>query len=247
MATSQVAICNLALDAIGTRSTISSMSEGSAEAAACARQYEPALEAVLQAAHWNFARKQATMTLLKDGTATPSQNCPPPWAYEYAYPSDCLACRYVMPLATSQVSTFVGTPAVQYPITPPVRFIVSSDEDSNGNPINVILTNQVQAVLCYTFRCTNVNLFDAQFVRAFANYLGYLLAIPLSGDKALAKMAFQIADQTCKQAQASNGNEGITINDHVPDWITTRGYVMDWGHAQDGQWIFPPQSLAFVS
>ena len=247
MATSAIAICNLALDAIGTRSTISSLTERSPEAEACARQYEPALEAVLQAAHWNFARKQITMAVLKDGTVTPSQNVPVPWVYEYAVPNDMLQARYVMPTAVSQNSTFVGTPAVQYPITPPVRFIVSSDEDTNGNPINVILTNQAQAILVYTYRCTNVNLFDAQFVRAFANYLGFLLCTPLTGDKALAKMAFQVADTTCKAAQASNGNEGITIIDSVPDWITTRGYVMDWGHAQAGQWIFPPQSLAWVS
>lgn len=247
MATSQIAICNLALDAIGTRSTISSLTEGSAEAAVCARQYEPALEAVLQAAHWNFARKQIALAVLKDGTVQPSQNVPVPWVYEYAVPNDMLSARYVMPTAVSQNSTFVGTPAVQYPITPPVRFITASDQDTNGNPINVILTNQAQAILVYTFRCTNVNLFDAQFVRAFANYLGYLLAIPLSGDKQLAKMAFQIADTTCKQAQASNGNEGLTIIDDVPDWITTRGHIWDWGHAQDGNWVFPPQSLAWVS
>lgn len=184
---------------------------------------------------------------MKDGTVTPDQGVPVPWVFEYAVPSDILQARYVMPLAVSQNSTFVGTPAVQYPITPPVRFIVSSDEDSGGNPINVILTNQAQAILCYTYRCTNPNLFDAQFVRAFANYLGYLLATPLTGDKALAKQAFQIADMTCKQAQASNGNEGIDIINNTPDWITTRGYIWDWGHAQDGQWIFPPQSLAWVS
>ncbi len=247
MATSQVAICNLALDSIGTRSTISSLTEASAEAQACARQYEPALEAVLQAAHWNFARKQIALAVLKDGTVQPSQNVPQPWVYEYAVPSDMLQARFVMPIAVSQNTTFVGTPAVQYPITPTVRFIVSSDEDQNGNPINVILTNQAQAILCYTYRCTNVNLFDSQFVTAFANYLGSKLAIPLTGDKEKARMAFQLADLTCKAAQASNANEGPDIINNTPDWIAMRGYVIDWGHAQNGQWIFPPQSLAFVS
>lgn len=247
MATSQIAICNLALDCIGTRSTISSMTEGSAEAAACSRQWDPAVEAVLQAAHWNFARKQIALALLKDGTVTPDQGVPQPWVYEYAVPQDMLQARYVMPLSVSQNTTFVGTPAVQYPITPTVRFIVSSDDDQSGNAINVILTNQAQAVLCYTYRVANVNLFDAQFVTALANYLGYRLSIPLSGDKALAKMAWQIADQTCKAAQASNANEGPDIINNTPDWIATRGWTMDWGHAQNGQFIFPPQSLAFVS
>ena len=247
MSTSVVAICNLALDAIGTRSTIASLTEGSAEANACGRQYQPALEAVLQAAHWNFARKQVSMSLLKDGTLSPDQGVPVPWVYEYAVPSDMLQARYVMPVSVSQSTTFVGTPATQYPISPTVRFILSSDEDAGGNAINVILTNQPQALLCYTYRVSNVNLFDAQFTRALANYLGHLLAIPLSGDKALSKQAFKIADLTCKQALASNANEGPDIINTLPDWISTRGYTMDWGHAQDGQFIFPPQSLAFVS
>ena len=244
---SQIEICNLALDAIGTRSTIASMTENSTESNACNRQYLPALYAVLQAAHWNFARKQIALTLLKDGTVQPSQNVPTPWVYEYAVPNDMLQARYVMPVSVSQNTTFVGTPATQYPITPTVRFIVSSDVDGGGNPISVILTNQPQAILCYTWAVTNSNLFDAQFTRAFAYYLGSCLATPLSGDKALAKMAWQIADQTCKDAQASNANEGPDIINTTPDWIATRGWTMDWGHAQNGQFIFPPQSLAFVS
>lgn len=247
MATSVVAICNLALDAMGARSTISSLTEGSAEAAACARQYQPALEAVLQAAHWGFARKQASLTLLKDGTVSPDQGVPQPWTYEYAFPSDMLLPRYVMPIATSASTAIVGTPGPQYPISPNVPFIVSSDQDSNGNPINVLLTNQAQAVLVYTYRVSNPNLFDSQFVRAFANYLGYLLSIPLSGDKGMAKMAYQIADQTCKQAAASDGNAGLTVINNTPDWITTRGFILDIGHDQNGMWIFPPQNLAFVS
>ena len=45
---SEVAICNLALDACGARATITSLQENSKEAKACARQYAPALAATLQ-------------------------------------------------------------------------------------------------------------------------------------------------------------------------------------------------------
>ncbi len=249
MATSQTAICNLALDAIGARATISDLTEGSAESAACLRQYQPALEATLQAAHWNFARKQATLTLLKDGTLTPPDTVPTPWLYEYAQPSDMLQGRYILglnPASEALVGYGMGSPTPAYPVSSAVRFIFSSDLDSGNNAINVILTNQPQAVLVYTYRVANPNLFDSQFTRAFANYLGYLLVMPLNGDKSLGKDCYQIADMTCRAAMASDGNEGLTIINSVPDWIMTRGFTFDDGHSVNGQFLLPPISLPAV-
>lgn len=249
MATSQVAICNLALDAMGARSTISALTEGSAEAAACSRQYQPALEAVLQAAHWNFARKQGALTLLLDATLTSPDEVPVPWTYEYAVPSDCLAGRYIMPTnaASSPLSGYgMGSPSPVYPVAPACAFIFSSGQDSNSNPINVILTNQPNAILVYSYRVANPNLFDSQFTRAFANYLAHLLVMPLAGDKALGRDCYAVAERSCREAMASDGNEGLTVINSVPDWIATRGYLWDWGHAQNGMFIMPPIGLPSI-
>ena len=182
MATSQVALCNLALDTIGARATISALTESSAEAAACARNYDSALEATLQAANWNFARKQTSLSLLRD--ATQGDTVATPWTYEFAQPSDCLQGRYIMsPMSGSDTLSGygMGSPAVLTPIAPAARFIFSSSQDSNNNPINVILTNQPQAILVYTYRVSNPNLFDSQFVRAFANYLQLFASLLTTG------------------------------------------------------------------
>lgn len=244
---SDVAICNLALDSIGARATIVSLQENSKEARACARQYASALASVLQAAQWNFARKQVALSLLQDGTATPPGNVPQPWLYEYAYPSDCVQGRYVMPMMQGNPASVPGSQSLPYWIGTPVRFIVSSDVDISNNAIKVILTNQGAAQFVYTAMITDTGMFDEQFTLALANYLGHRIAIPLSGDKALAKMAYQIAAETCTKAQASNGNEGLTIIDQVPDWIRVRGYASDWSFPPGSYFTVQPQALTMIS
>ena len=238
----KVTLANLALDAIGTRSTIASFTEGSAEANAVALHYDAALEAVLQAARWNFARKQGLLTLLKD--ATQGQSVPTPWLYEYAYPSDCTQGRYVLPTVQTNIpSSVVGTPTVPSAVGVPVRFLISTDQDANGNQILVILTNQPQATFVYTSRITNPNLFDGQFVEAFRFLLGARMCMRLTGDKQATLAAWKKADDLCKAAAASNGNEGLTIIDSVPDWIKVRGYASDWGYPDMGFFQYGPQAL----
>ena len=233
----------MALSAIGARSTIASFTEGSAEANAISLHYVPAVESILQAARWNFARKQALLTLLND--ATQNQPVPTPWLYEYAYPSDCTQGRFIMPqVMVNLPSSVVGTPSVPSAIGPPVRWMVSTDNDSNGNQIVVILTNQPQAVFVYTSRITNPNLFDGQFTDALYNLLGARICMSVNGDKGLASAAFKRADELCKSAAASNGNEGLTVIDNIPDWIKARGYASDWGYPDGGFFSYGPQSLS---
>jgi hypothetical protein len=246
---SDIQIANLALDCIGARATISSFTEASAEARLLSRQYEQARDDVLAAAHWNFARRQLALTLLKDGTLSPPDDVPAPWTYEYAYPTDCIGARYIMPAFTNAAATsifgpdFSSSSSVE-PQSPAVPFMVSTDLDTDGNPTKVILTNQPQAVLVYTMRVTNPLLFDSSFVRALANYLGAMICLPLSGDKALARMAFQVADNTSKEARRTNGNEGPTVNDVMPDWLRARGIESPSGGSY---YIQSPTDLMFIS
>lgn len=246
-ALSDVQICNLALDAAGTRSTIASLQENSEEANACARQYAPALSSMLQGARWNFARAQVSMTLLKDGTLTPPDSVPTPWIYEYDYPSDCVAARFIMPLLQMSPGTAVGSQGLPSSIGAPVRFLVGTDLDASNNRIKVILTNQPNAILVYTAAVTDTGLFDDQFTDAFANYLAYRISVPLSGDKALAKINYQLAIEACKKAEASNNNEGLTVIDNVPDWIRVRGYASDWAYPPGSYFTIEPQALTMIT
>lgn len=249
MLTSSTAVANLALGSIGNRTSIAALTEASSEARACLRQYDSCLDDVLAAAHWNFARKQLALTLLKDGTASPPDSVPAPWLYEYAYPSDCVAARYIQAMQQTDAAAVAifgsaFTTASQTSQIPAVRFLISNDEDSQGNPSKVILTNQPAATLVYTMRLTNVSLFDSMFVRALAFYLGAQLALELTGDKALARQAFQIADTTTKAARASNGNEGITVIDPTPEWMAIRGVGSDYAGSS---YILSPTDLQFIA
>lgn len=85
---SEVAICNMALAAIGRGAQITSLDEASQAARACKLRYPYARDAVLRAYDWNFAAKRAE---LPKNAATP--------AFEYAnafdLPADCLLVRSV--------------------------------------------------------------------------------------------------------------------------------------------------------
>lgn len=245
---SRIQICNLALSLMGTRSSIANVSEDSAEADAMALHYDTSLDSVLAAAHWNFARKQANLAVLKDGTTTPPQDVPVPWLYEYGYPSECVNMRYVMPFYNN-VASFTGAtvPLNPPPMTPPVRFIVSTDEDDTGQDIKVVLTNQPGAIAVYTKRITNADLYDATFEYALAAYLGARACMALTGDKERQAGLFKLAQATCIDAQADNGNEGLTISDATPSWMSARSGGDVCNYPEAGILFYSPIGLPSVS
>jgi hypothetical protein len=242
---SDVALCNLALDAAMCRSSISAIGEASAEGQACARHYEQAKEAVLRCTHWNFARKQVNLAVLQDATLTPPDPVPQPWLFEYAYPSDCLLARMVMP----QLINPLGTPesAGLNPRLRATRFVVAQDNDPNGNAIPVILSNAPQAQIVYTVRITNPNLFDAMFIETLVLYLGAKLARTLTGNEQRAQSLFQQAAGLEKRAQSMNGDEGLTVIDTMPDWMRVRGFLDDWAQQPGAGFFVDPFPLSLVA
>lgn len=113
-------ICNQALAAVGTRSTISSIAEASNEARACLTQYEPTKRHLLRSAHWGFARDYMILPLMKAHRSTPAYSQPPtevlkpgwdprfepppPWLYAYRLDSAMLAIRYIVPQSPDSFS-----------------------------------------------------------------------------------------------------------------------------------------------
>jgi hypothetical protein len=250
MPSSQVQIANMALDVIGTRSSIQSLTEGSNEANAISRHYDNAVDSTLRACHWNFARKQIPLTLLQDGTN--GGVVPTPWLYEYAYPSDCVLMRQLVPqimaggVSPASVGATTSSVVCASMYGPPVRFQIGTDLDINGNPISVLLTNQPQAIGIYTFRNTNTAMWDPLFVQAFAAYLGSRVCMTLTGDKTTMRMALSEAQQYATDAQRSNGNEGLTVIETTPDWMRVRGYASDWAWPDGGMFSYGPQQFSLV-
>lgn len=233
---SAIDIVNRALLRMSARAQVSQInpSDGSAEADAASVLFTPTYEMLARAAHWNIFRKQEKLTLLKaaqgtpenvDGTVLPVP--PTPWLYSYAYPSDCLMERYLIPPGSSAWS---GTPlfssTVPAPVMTqlsPVEFLVAHDTDSSDNPIRVILANTSQAEAVYTVNQPNPAQWDSQFQEAMVSSLAVYLIPALSGNAAMMQLSMKNAEQIVAQARLTDGNEGLTIVDNIPDWIANRG------------------------
>lgn len=145
----------------------------------------------------------------------------------YAYPQDCIKARHIVPLYT------MATPPFTPSVGPTVRFIVSGSDDTAGNPIIVILTDQPQAQLVYTTQITVPDIFDQNFTDALVYGLASNLAIALSGDKMLAKSLSDQSNAAVRLAESINGNEGPTVQQSMPDWIRARGYIGEYPTSMD--------------
>lgn len=236
--TSPVDVANMALDNIGARFSINSLTPPSPppNADLVARHYQPTVDALLRSAHWNFARKQATLNIIKARQGTPENPSgttlpqpPVPWLYEYAYPTDCMKVRFLIPnppqnaqpLPLLAGGTFPQPPGL-YPVG--AKFAVASDTDTGGSAIKVILADLQYAQAVYTARIDNPDLWDPSFVLAAAAALGAWLVRPTNGKGDVLKEQVEIASSIIKQARISDGNEGVTSTDNVPDWMAVRGF-----------------------
>lgn len=256
--TTRTEIANRALAAIAAKATIANLDlENSTEAKQARLLYDTTRDAMLRGAHWNFATRTLPLSLLKSAPGTPENPTggawnpdtmpAPPWLYEYAYPSDCLLMRCVMPppsnyqdITPPLFSTPLSGP-IPNPPSRPAPFKVASSTDTNSNPINVVLCSVQAAISTYTMRVTVEDLWDASFQEAMAFALGSRLAMTLTGNVEVARTAAQQAMGALLNARARDGNEGTTTLDHVPDWLLARGYAPAYGSNNYlAPWVNPP-------
>lgn len=236
--TSVVDLYNRALAACGARSRVASPTEVSEEARNCNLLYPGIRDAALEMAPWDFAKVYTTLALIKAKPGTPENpsgasglwvatSPPPPWLYEYAYPSDCVRMRWVLPQA-------IGLPDPG----PPMRYARASDLIS-GAQTAVILTSAPSAIGVYTLRIEDPNAWPPLFTEAVVSALAARLSIPLSGDKTLATGNLNAANAIIGQARVTDGNESFQQIDRLPDWIIARD-SLPFPYE-------PPDPLVFVS
>ena len=292
---------------------------------------------LLRMAPWNCAAKTANLTYISSVPGTPENTSaattlwqpgqpPPPYAYEYQYPVDCLLFQWVTPNTATgyaggiPITTAVTGGAPSFWQGPPVKFKVQTDlffgvtaaavvaggtgyaigdlitlaqapqgtaplgapvvlqvltapggivatvtvvnqilgeaspiggsyftnlagatqaqgsttgaglgatftltQSSPATPQRVVLTNQEFAIGNYIGVVSDENLFDDLFQEAFVRILGSVLCNPLNGDRNRAKMAIEEANTMIAQARRQDGNESLTVNDVLPDWLRIRG------------------------
>jgi len=200
--TSPSDLVNLALTRIGKDSYIGSLYEGSKAAVVALRIYSETRDEMLRAVDYGFAERNVNLTLLKQAPAggyfppntwNPANNPPPPWAFEYTYPSDCLKVRSVKPVPYF-VQNFDPQPNV---------FAVEND-NAFTPPQKVILCNIPSAMMVYTGQVTDPTTWEADFVDAFAGKLGLRLA-PVLANMDAAKMEAGDAAQSTLVAESREG------------------------------------------
>ena len=245
--TAPVDICNQALDQMRSGVSVQSInpSDGTLAGDVMSRNYQPRVDGVSRAAHWNCLRVEQPLTILRaargtvyNPTGSASANPPANWLYEYAMPSQpwCLRVRYVFPWA-NQSTTSGNITLPNVPLTTgsvaelpsgygcgviAAPFAVSTDVDGSGNPIKVILTNAPYAQCVYTARILDPSLWDSQFVDAVVMTLAAWTCEPIAGG-ARTKELSMLAAQLITAARVSDGNEGTQTSDYTPDWIAIRG------------------------
>ena len=208
---SSTRLVNMALSRIGVTKRISSLATDTSQEADTARLvYKTAMDAVLGAFPWQFARAYASLVLV-GGTST----TPVTWDYQYSYraPSDFVKARRLVRKGMGR----------RYDPDPP-KFIMGSDdtgellytdeESSADTPVKLEYTRRVP--------CPASNQ-DALFREALIWKLAEAMAPGLSKDPKAVERCSAYFKWTIGQAKPSSANQQQqdTSGDE-PDWIRER-------------------------
>lgn len=193
---SDVDICNLALSHIGASATISSLTEQSEEAFHCNLLYADTRDALLRAYPWGFATRHLALS----DVGSPPGN----WSYRYAYPNDCLYAREILQTTTDG---------------DPIKFEIALGD---AYSTRVILTDEEDATLVYTYKVTNALVFDSLFVNALTWKIASEICMPLTRDQDRLKAAYQMYQGAIAEAQVLNANESHVDILREAEWITGR-------------------------
>lgn len=181
-----VEICNIALSFIGTGEHIASLSENSNEADACDQFYEVALKEILREYPWPFATKRAALAVVDEDPDDYDE-----WAYSYRYPSDCLFARRI---ASGVTPENYGSR---------IPFMLA--QDSTGL---LILTNEEDAYLEYTYYASTTAHFPSDFVVALAYRIAAYIAPRVSKDPGrLTPLVQMMYDKSLVKARKAGANE----------------------------------------
>ena len=154
MPTTYTDIANMALGYVGG-GVLNDLEADTSEDARLSRQYfDISRRAELETYDWSFARK---FQILPEAADTPQE----PWTFAYVLPSDILAVRGIQRVRGN---------------APDMRIPYELASSNDGNQA-IILTDQPDAVLRYTFDQENTAIYTTNFILAvahrLASYIGY--------------------------------------------------------------------------
>lgn len=197
MISSETAIYNLALNAIGARNNVSSPSEASREAEVCNLWYSAVRDQIFEAAPWPEATKLDYLAVMseQDDTVWTSGEAIPGSRFTYSRPSDMIRPQYLTDFSPFQIT---GT---------------------------VVNTNAEQAIMVYTFRNTLVTQWSSSLQMAIVYGLAAHICMPLTGKTQRARTMLEQANQLILQARENSSNTNTApMLEALPEWLAGRGY-----------------------
>lgn len=207
----QVGVYNMAIGRIGQSQFVQSLTEMSNQRITCDVFFENCRDRVLTAFPWNFAAKPVALSAL----GTP----PNGWRYRYAYPSDCLKARAVVPTLDMTTSPFIIQEILRYGFSDSFPFKVIEDVADGSK---AIASNLPTAFLWYTARITNLDLWTPDATSALSWLLATEIAGPLSAQPNYTKQAGEAYAMAIREAGTNSLNEGKPNPDPETDLVTVR-------------------------
>jgi hypothetical protein len=217
-------LVNRALDYLGVEA-IGDMEEGTVAARAASRQYVPLRQQLLNAAHWDFARKQVTMELVQDATA--GQQVPNGFLYEYLMPTDCLQVRFVPQQSAPFVDfyTYSSTPVAVglATVTPAQMSGTISDAGWAITPGCYLTINDGVNTEIVTVTATTGTSFTATFLYAHPNAFTINGRVPsnVSGN-AVSSIPFVGSVQTYQMSRMAPASYVVATDIVTAQWGVTQ-------------------------
>lgn len=196
-AVSKVSIGNQAIINLGEDHFIEDPGEGTKQANLLNQLFDHAVDVVLAAHPWPFAKKRAALTELTN----PSDH----WSHCYRYPVDCVFARYIVSATDAEHGDVGMIEGVRGRYRIP--FEIAGD-DAAGR---YIFTDQAEATLAYTKRIQDTQAFSAPFVDALAWYLAARMALPITKKPKIAEWAGKQYRLALDSAAATAHNEGQPV------------------------------------
>lgn len=235
MATADILnIWNNAIGNLGVKTSIASLGEQSAEAAACALNYPTMIKALLRKVDWSCVRRTVALTDLTATFAPPAR-----WAYRYAYPTACQRIWRIEDPAGLPLWTW--RQALQ-------GFEVAMDQDPGASnlPTQYILSNwtDISAIFSeYVFDAAHgyyEALFDPMLVDAASWALAAEIAGPMTGNASIIQATRQQANQMIADAREATANESApnSLDAEPAESLQVRGFDPYVGWPPMG-WPFP--------
>lgn len=194
-----VGIYNMALAYIGQSETVADLTERSKAQRTCTMFYESCRDQMLSDFDWPFATTQVYLADI----GSPVD----PWLYRYAYPSDCLKVQEILEPGLQQA--MVADSRIQYQL-------------GSGATGTVINTNQAQALMRYTLRLTNTELFSALAVDALALLLASKIAMPMTVKSDLVGTTLQLYSDALGRARVHAFEQAQEAPEPQPEFIRAR-------------------------